>query len=309
MEIKRILVGVDFSEASRAGLEQALELARHRGASVVLARVCDLPRPPTFEDDAHGDIEAQFDELARIQRGLESDALDELDRRYRGRGVPTERVLIDGTPARGLLAAARDHDVDLIVLGDKGQTREDGGGLGSVAARVARQTDRPLLVARPGGDAVGGYDRVLVATEFSGYADELMHAAGAVSAPDVRIDVIHCWRLPLGAYSRAVVHESPAELARQLRDKVTAHASARGADLVEQYSGIGRRVTFELVEDRARRGILRQLGEAPYDVVVIGSHGMRGFRPKVIGTTAAAVIRRSRTSVLVIPIGDPRDDD
>jgi len=309
MELNKILVRVDFSEASEAGLEQAAELARYRGASLVLARVVDLPRPPVWEDDSHGDIEAQYDELSRIQRELEDAALEELNKRYRETGVATEQVLIEGKPARGLLAAAKDHEVDLIVLGERGRTGQDPGNLGSVAARVARRAECPVLVARPGGDGRGGFRRLLLATEFSGYADRLMRAAAAVSSTDADIDVLHTWRLPFGAYSRAMVHDSPVDLAQELRDKVTTHAKKRGAEMVQRYDSYGRTVRFLLEEAKARKGILAQLEKEPYDCVVVGTHGARGFRPLSLGSTAAAVVRRAHTTVLVVPIGKPREGD
>ncbi|MEO6746565.1 MAG: universal stress protein [Caldimonas sp.] len=50
----------------------------------------------------------------------------------------------------------------------------------------------------------------------------------------------------------------------------------------------------------ARRSILKDIKAAACDLVVIGTHGRRGFRRALLGSDAEAVLRESPVSVLLV---------
>ena len=308
MILETILVGVDFSEATDALLEEAYDLAELSGASLVFARLCDIPPTPSWLDDLLGGDDPELEQLSLERLELESQALEDLEQRFSHRGVSVKRLLIKGRPAPGILDAARDAGADLIVVGHRGRSGDENGRLGGVAARVARTAPIPVLVTRHDGHSDGGYRRVLVPTDFSGSSDLLMQAADAVSAPDATIDLLHCWRLPMDTYSRAVFHDSPEDLHRETIVRISRRARERG-EAVAARSRTGRRtVQFRLIESRARTGIIRQLEKGAHDLVVVGSHGQGGFQPFGIGSTAAATVRRSPSSVLMVPVGKRTDE-
>jgi nucleotide-binding universal stress UspA family protein len=61
--------------------------------------------------------------------------------------------LLDGDPAREIIAAAREHDHDVIVLGSRGRGRMSAALLGSVSNRVMHDADVPVIVIhRPRND-------------------------------------------------------------------------------------------------------------------------------------------------------------
>lgn len=53
--------------------------------------------------------------------------------------------------------------------------------------------------------------------------------------------------------------------------------------------------------------ILNQVGECQADVIVMGTHGREGAKRFVFGSTAEAVLRRSRVPVLAVPSQDATD--
>jgi nucleotide-binding universal stress UspA family protein len=252
-------------------------------------------------------VAGHFEALKRKRLEAEGARLEDLDSRIRSKGLAVRKVLLEGTPGRGLQKAAMDVGAQLIVLGDRGRTGDPDGRLGGVVERVVKASDRLVLVARARSRSRGGFGRVLVATDFSGRSDRLMEAARSVSAPDAGIDVLYCWRLPLDTYSRAMVHDSVEDLERETRTLIVEQARQRGEDLVARHAGGDRSLRFVTRQDRARRGIVRQLEEDAYDLVVVGSHGRRGFRRFTLGSTAAATIRRAATSVLVVPDEVPNE--
>jgi universal stress protein F len=139
--MKRILVGVDSSKRARAVLDAAVDLARRTGAKVRLFRAVGLPPelPATLWTMPPNQLLETFLATSR------ADVAD------LGKTVPPE--LYDGATVQigaawdAICAAAREHDVDLVVIGSHGYGLLDRV-LGTTAAKVVNHCDRSVLVVR-----------------------------------------------------------------------------------------------------------------------------------------------------------------
>lgn len=142
-EIRTILAPVDFSASSTKALEYALEMAKTLGAKVQILHVYPLlsyalqddviPDDPRFVADLEAELEKQ---------------LAELKRRYEPRGVPLETKLVPGVPYAEILRVAASIPADVIVIGTHGRTGLRRMLLGSVAERVVRGAEIPVLTVR-----------------------------------------------------------------------------------------------------------------------------------------------------------------
>ena len=65
-------------------------------------------------------------------------------------GVPVESRVVEGSPSREILAYAENEDVDLIVMGTHGRVGIGRFILGSVAERVVRNADVPVMTVSLG---------------------------------------------------------------------------------------------------------------------------------------------------------------
>jgi nucleotide-binding universal stress UspA family protein len=139
-EIKKILSPVDFSETSQAALRYAIDMASRVGASIEIIHAFT---PPSFALP-DGAIMAQPGYLAEVSNELQK-SLDELVRRYSGRGVPIEARLLEGFAAAEVTRVAEEDGIDLIVMGTHGRTGLKHFLLGSVAERVVRTSTVPVL--------------------------------------------------------------------------------------------------------------------------------------------------------------------
>lgn len=138
--MRRIIVGVDGSAASRAALAWAVEDARSNGAEVRAVHVWDVPFVGT---DAFAQMLTDSAELeGQAQRELDY-VIDAVD--TSGLATPVEAVLRCGRPAEWLLREAKDGD--LLVIGRKGL---GGVQLGSVGHRVALHASCPVVVVPAG---------------------------------------------------------------------------------------------------------------------------------------------------------------
>jgi nucleotide-binding universal stress UspA family protein len=139
--LNRILVPLDFSDPARSALAYAAGLGHTFGAELVLLYVAE---PPPFSPDltdSHG-YEEKITAHGRQQ-------LQAVTQEYLDQGVKTRAVVRFGRPAAEIVAAARDEQVDLIIMATHGRS-----GLkhlvGSVTEKVVRLATRPVLVTHFG---------------------------------------------------------------------------------------------------------------------------------------------------------------
>lgn len=152
---RRIVVAVDFGEAAAAAVRVAGELARTFGAELTAVHAESFEAPPYFTREQITAIEKQ----RRAARKEAQRYLERFAEPLAGRAVTP--VVSDTTPAEAILDASRGHD--LIVMGTHGRRGPARWWAGSVAERVVREADVPVLVVRGGGgDSHGVFDRVSV---------------------------------------------------------------------------------------------------------------------------------------------------
>ncbi len=141
-DIRSILVPVDFSKPSRAGLDLALELARRFEAKLTLLHVWGLPVYAFPEGSFFGP-----EVLTRLSSAAQ-DAVDRLKLEVGGRGVEVSAVSAMGTPTEEIVERAKAGGFGLIVMGTHGRTGLPHVVLGSVAERVVRLAPCPVLTVR-----------------------------------------------------------------------------------------------------------------------------------------------------------------
>jgi nucleotide-binding universal stress UspA family protein len=139
---RKILVAYDSSEASLEAVRCAQVWASAFGARVVLFHAVEPVVYPTF----YTVVAVQDDYVKSLETGcksaLEKAAVEHLT------GIESECVVIHDSAARGITTYAREHDCDLVVLATRGLSGVAHVLLGSVAERVVRSADVPVLTVR-----------------------------------------------------------------------------------------------------------------------------------------------------------------
>ena len=139
MILRTIVVGIDGSENAHRALDWAIALAQPSDARVVAVHALGLLDRLEHE---HVPTASHRDEILTEFRSTWCAALDAAT-------CADERVVIDGTPADVILAAAAEHDADVIVVGERGVGAGPARDLGSTSRRVLEGADRPVLVVPP----------------------------------------------------------------------------------------------------------------------------------------------------------------
>jgi len=139
-QLKKILVPVDFSKCSTKALQYAIPFARQFGAELMLLHVLSPAIVlPTAEAAPQGVIQ----ESPAVAR----ENLEEL-RESIGQDIPSRSLLRNGSPHVEIIDAAKEMDIDLIILSTHGHSGLTHILLGATAERVVRRASCPVLIVR-----------------------------------------------------------------------------------------------------------------------------------------------------------------
>ena len=145
IEISAILHPTDFSDLSLQALGYAEFLARKVSAKLhCLHVVDDSYRYWLATDIVTAPVGPPVDEL--IARGRKQ--LDEFVAGHVGKDIETVKVVRPGRPFLEIIRYAREHSIELVVMGTHGRTGLKHVLMGSVAERVVRKSPCPVLTVR-----------------------------------------------------------------------------------------------------------------------------------------------------------------
>jgi nucleotide-binding universal stress UspA family protein len=141
---KNLLVPVDFSKHSERALEAACELAKAFGSSLTVFHAYTIPTYPLPEGYVFPSAEAVTEILEKTQAAI-TDARVFAEKL----GAPrVDAVVAEGIAFAEIVRAARERNVDLIVMGTHGRTGLKHALLGSVAEKVVRKAPCAVLTVR-----------------------------------------------------------------------------------------------------------------------------------------------------------------
>jgi nucleotide-binding universal stress UspA family protein len=142
IQIKKILVPIDFSDCSMKGLAYARALARKFGASLVLINSVHVQYYVTSDEYARYDLPLLMEEVEKATGKQMRDLVQKTD----WEGLKVETSLQLGHPGDQICRQAKNQRADLIVTSTHGTTGLGHVLLGSTAEYVVRHAHIPVLV-------------------------------------------------------------------------------------------------------------------------------------------------------------------
>jgi nucleotide-binding universal stress UspA family protein len=292
MKLDRFLVAVDFSDSSIAAVEWAV---RHLApdAEFILAHAQVTAAPPPF---LRGVLPPHEESLAAARE----DAAARL--RRLAAALPTERVQVEvaaGRPAREIARAAERLGADLVLLGPHGADGRRRSGcdpVGSTAEELARCCAVPALIVRGGTDAP--VRRIVASVDGSPMTQSVLEWAAFLSqrmAADLVL--VHVVDPGLHGAARTVTSTDALEELQQTAERVTGEWLAAQA---EEAGVDAARVTCHVAFGNPGYEIVTAAEEYDADLLIVGSRGADEVGPAALGGVAGAVLRGSRSSVLVV---------
>jgi universal stress protein A len=144
VSLKKILVPVDFSPLSKKAVHYATRLAQEFGAELNLFHVVEPEVPPAFD----GYMIAP-PPISNCASNGYANRLSRLANSVRAAGVhDVQSSVRTGLAAFEIVEAAKELDVDLIIIATHGYTGWKHFAIGSTAERVVRAAPCPVMVVR-----------------------------------------------------------------------------------------------------------------------------------------------------------------
>ncbi|TDQ45346.1 universal stress protein [Tepidicella xavieri] len=145
---KRILVATDGSKLSNLAVQHALKLADVTGAEVVALKV--VPRyPQTYFE---GGVALAAEEIKRIEKEWQAEAMEVVNAvKAEGQKMAVKvkpATVKSDLVAEAIIAAAKKHKADLIVMASHGRRGLKRLLLGSETQQVLTHSHIPVLVLR-----------------------------------------------------------------------------------------------------------------------------------------------------------------
>ena len=139
---KRILLPLDGSPLAEKALPHAIAIAERFQSEIILLRVLiPLPRSPSTK-------EAALKRAEKTTAVFVTDYLEHIAARVQEGGITVESIVIEGRPHTEIIQYAESNHIDLIVMCTRGESGFSRWLIGSVADRVMRGANVPVMMVR-----------------------------------------------------------------------------------------------------------------------------------------------------------------
>ncbi|MFB6161344.1 MAG: universal stress protein [Haloferacaceae archaeon] len=288
-----VLVAVDGSEPSRRALRVGLAFADAYDATVEVLHVVATSRAATADErDAEAAREDRRAALRETVAGMSHEA-------------DVELRVEEGRPAATISARAEASGADLVALGRHGHGGLGERLLGSVAEKVLRHSDVPVLttaateptapVGLEGGDVLAPTDGSDAAARAAPYGAAVADRFGARLHVARAVDV----QAEAGIFDAGGVSEAYVErLEGTARESIDAY--------VERVRETSPDVAVEraVLRGRPHEALAEYAAGHDVDLVAIASRGQSSLAGQLLGSVADRVLRVVDVPVLVVPVRD-----
>jgi nucleotide-binding universal stress UspA family protein len=291
---EKILVPVDFSEASRTSFGHALSFAAAFGSSIELVHVVELVEPtqPAFWSR---ELSLANELHSRAARAAEASLRELVPLLALPPGVAVSTRVLSGTLPGTLVDHAAAAGSGLIVVATHGRGGLARWLLGSVSERLLRSAPCPVLVARNGSaSAQPRMAHILVAVDLSEHSRRALSVAASIAERfGAKLRVLYV--------SAAPFYGEGAEQYSGLFERIRGQARTELDELVAS-SGVPTSILLEstIVSGTPSAEILDWARHSQPDLLVLGTHGRGGIKRLVLGSVAEATARYSQCATLVV---------
>ena len=309
---KRFLFATDFSIFSDYALEHALYWSKAFGAALDCVHVIAVHR--------HLDIEgAVIETFLEEERKVTKPKFDALISKIQKEAGGCVGHYLTGIPDEVISKLALETGADCIFMGTRGWRGMDRILLGSTAERVVMTAPCPVLTVRTdsgtGGTSLKAEESSLKASPhnsipsvsppshilvpidlYDGSKDAVEYAFQVTSGFDVPVTLLHV-RDPITYsldFSLTLV---------QIEKEKTMEIEHRLRNLCGRFKEKGVGASYLMKVPPTPDAILQTVEECGADLIIMGTHGRRGFSRLLMGSVASAVLRKSSVPVLTVKAG------
>ena len=329
---QRIVVPLDGSSRAEKAIPVAARIARAAKAGIILLQVVrptvDYAYGPYFMGtDGSAIAQAIENNLTEARNYLTAIANSPIMA-----GLTVTAIADEGSPADRIFATIESYDCDLVVMNSHGYTGFKRWMLGSVAEKVARHANVPVLILREHAETADNVDsvdtsrvsalhshnghpvKVLVPLDGSLTAKAALppaaYLAAALSAPGK--DALHLMRVIQPVTVRGGVETLEPDTKEHLLRKAATYLTSVSAHLHEGLAGeLGLTITWSVAldtdvaasiiaraenrEDAAKTGV-----HGDCAIIAMSTHGREGLQRLAMGSVASRVLHATTLPLLIV---------
>ena len=146
-DIKKILVPIDGSAASRKAAERAVSIAKKNDSEITFVTVAAVPDLYRY-GDMRFRVEKSYGDIVNNAKELETKMIDKFLDELNIEGINFEKIVVVGEPYEEILKIANESIYDYIVMGRRGYSKITRFFIGSVTQRVISEAPCPVIVVK-----------------------------------------------------------------------------------------------------------------------------------------------------------------
>lgn len=282
----KILVPIDFSELSEKALEVAGKFAKLFEGKITPFHshipISELDEP--YGLGLSSKVYEDFEQLEmNLKERIETIAGEKMDS-----SLLEECIVTMGNPAQAIIDAS--EDFDYIIMSTHGRTGFSRFMLGSVAEKVLRLANTPVIVVEDESD-VGNFEKLMVTTDFSDHAAaSYPYAVQIAKKTGGTIDLVH-----ILSFEQFDDEETDISLQKIREDRLKIIEK-------EYFHEIPGHVNRHVITspDSPHEAIYKYTKENPFNLIVMATVGRTGINYLMMGSTTANVVRHVKTAVLSV---------
>ncbi|HYG00936.1 MAG TPA: universal stress protein [Chryseosolibacter sp.] len=277
--MKKILVPTDFSKVAQMAVNVAADIARKAEARLILLHVIEQPGSDSFrvtgEMSASTNWEEKLYTLKLIEKS-KSQLAKEIEL-LKEKGVKVTPEIRLGNPYHGITTVITEQNVDLVVMGTSGRSKLEEMIIGSNTEKVIRHAHCPVLTVhgKPGNT---DYKNIVYATSLSD--SEKDFAKLVKNTQKIYDSTVHVLRIntPNNFQPDYTVDVIMQDFVKKIK--------------LDNY-------TLNVYNDYSEEeGIIHFAESIDADLIVMATHGRKGFAHVLVGSIAEDVANHSKRPVL-----------
>jgi nucleotide-binding universal stress UspA family protein len=290
LDIKRILLPVNFQDTAPGVVHQAAALARHFHSQIVMLHVVTPLSysagmlEGNYVPASRGDLLAAL--LAQAEQCLDRSLKSELE------GLSVKRILLQGDPASKIVQIARDENASLIAMPTHGYGAFRRFLLGSVTAKVLHDSACPVWTGAHLEEAQGrefAIRSVACAIDLSPHSRNTISWAARIAAEfSARLSLVH-----VVAGLQIYDVDGSSDAFPEWKGVLVNSASQQIGKLQQE---LGTKADVIIENGDVPKLLSQTAKKINADVLVIGRHSSGGH----LGGTGYSILRDSHTPVLSV---------
>ena len=274
--MKKILVPTDFSKESEYALKVAAQLAKTYGSEIHLLHLLDLPIQETDPLSTPSELPAAmfFMELAnkKIANLMTRDYL---------KGLKINVTIKPDNPFNGIIKICKKNKITMVIMGSHGSTGIREVFIGSIAEKVVRHSDIPVMVIKKEHDNLN-VKQIVFASDFKKESKHTYKQA---------IEIAELFKAKI----HLLMVNTPTNF------MTTTDANKRIKEFIKGFSFKNYTVNI-YNEETIEIGILNFAGETKADLIGISTHGRQGLSHFINGSLSEDLVNHAKRPVVTFKI-------